>query len=352
MKAWPYELVFTDRAAAWQQVRRAGRSVLLDAHPNSPTQGEKLLVLSTAADVAAALRNHDLRAFTGWRYEEPVAFLDSARRVLRRAITAGAPAWVEQFRGPTAALIDAAAESAGCDAMEVAWPLAGHLFSAMNDVQLANCPGGELPLPDLIRRARANPGDDLVSRILNEAPQLSDRELRLLVLAAWLGAQVGIPQILGFTLLHLARNPWLQRQLRENPDERIDHLIEEIVRLEPTAPAPRQYAARDTEINGLAVPKGTQVSICLAAADREGEGRNHVSHQWSKSRKHFGFSGGRWLCPGIHVARGALRVAIEEWLRTVPEFTVAPGFTPRLWGAGVAFGSFALRELPLRWKAV
>ncbi|GFG94284.1 cytochrome P450 [Mycobacterium timonense] len=197
-------------------------------------------------------------------------------------------------------------------------------------------------------RAKASPGNDLFSRILAESPGLSDGEIAFLTDSAWHGIRVGIGQAFGYALLELACDPALQTRLRENPDH-IDGLIDEVARLESVAPAVPRYVMRDTTINGRPVGAGTYVLIALAAANREDGDRVDVPP--ARPRRHFGFCGGRWLCPGVHVARGALRVAVAQWLQAVPDFELQPDFVPRSWGLNGegSFAVFALRELPLRW---
>ena len=38
---------------------------------------------------------------------------------------------------------------------------------------------------------------------------------------------------------------------------------------------------------------------------------------------HFGFAGGPHRCLGAHLARRELQIAVEEWLRAIPDFRVA-----------------------------
>jgi cytochrome P450 len=61
--------------------------------------------------------------------------------------------------------------------------------------------------------------------------------------------------------------------------------------------------------------------------------------------KHWGFGGGPHRCLGAHLARMELKLVLTEWLRRVPDFEVAPGYTPEIiWPAGTC----TLRRLPLK----
>ena len=47
-----------------------------------------------------------------------------------------------------------------------------------------------------------------------------------------------------------------------------------------------------------------------------------------KVHRHWGFGGGPHRCLGSHLARMELTLVINEWLRRVPDFELAPGFEP------------------------
>lgn len=359
---YPHELIVADRAAGWRQVRSAGRSWMFDALDATSYYmgGKDFLVLSRRDDVAEALCNRDLTTIAGLRSGgQFLATTDVAKRILRRVVTSNTATWVEKFTPVAARRIDAFARgSHGCDAMQLAWPLGAELYATLCGVdprqffpaspQRAPLRPGSLDITGLTGRAKASPGNDLFSGILAEAPDISDAEVGLLVNAIWHGVRVGIGQGFSYALLELARNPALRTRLRNNPAD-IARLVDEIARLESVAPAVPRYVMRSTVVNGLPISAGTYVLIALAAANREGDA-DQVDLD-SATRNHFGFCGGRWLCPGFHLARESLRVLVAEWLRTTPDFELEPGYEPYCRGRDNldSFGPLSLRELPLQW---
>ena len=64
---------------------------------------------------------------------------------------------------------------------------------------------------------------------------------------------------------------------------------------------------------------------------------------------HFSFAGGPHRCLGAHLARGVMRLAVEEWLRALPDFELAAS-EPLIERGGGSMN--ALLELPLRWEVV
>ena len=68
-----------------------------------------------------------------------------------------------------------------------------------------------------------------------------------------------------------------------------------------------------------------------------------------KANNHLGFAGGPHRCLGAHLARMVMQVAVEEWLKVIPDFEVAVGGA-RSWSAAAA-PMMTLLSLPLTWEA-
>jgi cytochrome P450 len=57
------------------------------------------------------------------------------------------------------------------------------------------------------------------------------------------------------------------------------------------------------------------------------------------------FAGGVHSCIGAHLARLEVKVALQEWLRRIPDFVVQPDAEIRYWPGGVV----GPKSLPLVW---
>ena len=152
---------------------------------------------------------------------------------------------------------------------------------------------------------------------------------------------------IGFSLLELARRPALREQLRGNPRQ-IRVFIEEIVRLEPSAPVAPRVLTETTVVGGMTLPAGSSVHLCMAAVNRDGSDSISTDElvMDGKVHRHWGFGGGPHRCLGSHLARMELTVIVDEWLKRIPEFELAPDYQPE-----IKFPSktFALTHLPLRF---
>ncbi|MGH3555426.1 MAG: cytochrome P450, partial [Mycobacterium sp.] len=217
----------------------------------------------------------------------------------------------------------------------------------VTDADLA--PGRELfgYLADAINQRRQKPGADMLSQVMTGEGGFDDLELlgmsHLLILA---GLDT-VTAAIGFSLLELARRPQLRVGLRDNPKQ-TRAFIEEIVRLEPSAPVAPRVTTRSVTVGGMTLPAGSPVRLCMAAVNRDGSDPTSTDElvMDGKVHRHWGFGGGPHRCLGSHLARLELTVIVGEWLNRIPEFELAPDYTPE-----IAFPAktFALKTLPLQF---
>jgi cytochrome P450 len=151
-----------------------------------------------------------------------------------------------------------------------------------------------------------------------------------------------------FALLHLARDPQLRAQLREDPAQ-IPAFAEEIFRLEPPGPAIPRVTTRKVEIGGVAIPAFSSVWLALEAAGRTngGDEITRGSHGEVRRQRHWAFGGGMHRCLGMHLARLEMDAFLTEWLNRIPNFELKPGFTPTVVHKPTSVTH--LRRLKLRW---
>lgn len=187
----------------------------------------------------------------------------------------------------------------------------------------------------------------MLSQVMTGDGEFSDLELlgmsHLLILA---GLDT-VTAAIGYAIYELARRPQLRDMLRDNPRQtRV--FIEEIVRLEPSAPVAPRVTTEFVEIGGMTLPPGTSVRLCMAAINRDGTDSVSTDDivMDGKVHRHWGFGGGPHRCLGSHLARIELTVIVAEWLKQIPDFDVPPDYTPE-----IRFPSktFALKALPLSW---
>lgn len=173
---------------------------------------------------------------------------------------------------------------------------------------------------------RSRPADDIVSMLPQaelDGRRLTEREQLLNIYSTVLGAATTTPHVASHTLLLLARDPELWARVRAGELD-VAGLIEEGVRwVTPTHHLVRR-ATRAVEIGGRAIRTGDWVCVWVSSANRDAA-RFAEADRFLPGRggTHLGFGVGPHHCVGLHFARVALRVLIEELTPTVTRMTVA-----------------------------
>jgi cytochrome P450 len=132
---------------------------------------------------------------------------------------------------------------------------------------------------------------------------------------------------------YLARHDEHRRRIVDAP-EIIPAAIEELLRWETPVMAVARVATEDTEIAGCPVPHGEHVMALIGAANLDPDSfpeADTVDFDRAPNR-HIAFGFGIHHCLGSHLARLELRVALREWHRRQPDYSLKPGveldFTP------------------------
>ena len=203
-----------------------------------------------------------------------------------------------------------------------------------------------------LRRAqRANgepPGDDLVSTLLDATidgqPLDDDHMVNTLRLLLTAGIDTTWSAI-GASLYHLASHPEDRERLIAEP-ELMPTAIEELLRAYAPVTMAR-VVVEDTEVAGCPVKAGQMVMLPFPSANRDPEvfpDADKVILDRAENR-HLAFGIGIHRCLGSNLARMELRVALEEWLRRIPNFELADPDSVT-WSQGTVRGP---RRLPVRF---
>jgi cytochrome P450 len=125
---------------------------------------------------------------------------------------------------------------------------------------------------------------------------------------------------------YLARHPDQRRRLAELPSI-IPAGVEELLRWESPVTTVARVALEDTELGGCPIKAGQHVNVLIGSANTDdaefGDG-DEVRFDRDPNR-HLAFGGGIHRCLGSHLARHELRVALREWHRRFPDYSIKPG---------------------------
>jgi len=110
--------------------------------------------------------------------------------------------------------------------------------------------------------------------------------------------------------------------------------IEEGLRFETPLTTVQRYASEATEIEGVELPAGAVVDVCIGSANRD-EKRWERSEEFDIFHKrvpHLSFAAGEHTCMGLHLARMETRVAVETLLARVTNIELVTDDDPHIFG--------------------
>jgi hypothetical protein len=177
----------------------------------------------------------------------------------------------------------------------------------------------------VLEERKRNPGNDLMSLLVQaevDGERLLDREV---LLTSTTLIMAGIESLGGFMTmfaLNLADYPEARARMVANP-ALIPDAIEESLRFNTSAQRFKRCIAKDVELHGQTMKAGDFVCLAYGSANRD-ERRFENPDVYDIDRKprfHLGFGGGVHACLGTMVARLAVKVLFEEFLKEFPNFT-------------------------------
>ena len=200
-------------------------------------------------------------------------------------------------------------------------------------------------LEDLVARRRAHQGDpetDVLTRLIAgsvDGGQLSEPELLHNCIFILNAGHETTTNLIGNTLALLHDHPQARADLLAMP-ELIAPAIEESLRYL----SPNQFGNRETrediEIGGMQIAAGTNLHLCIGAANRDPEVFDRPA-QFDIRRhpnRHLAFAGGPHVCVGLTLARLEGRVAVSHLLARFPEYRLLEGRQP---GGRIRFRGYA-----------
>ncbi|WP_418958264.1 cytochrome P450 [Streptomyces tritici] len=179
-------------------------------------------------------------------------------------------------------------------------------------------------LRELIARRRTDPGEDLISALIeahDEGERLTEQEMIstcVLLLNAGHEATVNTTVNGWWTLL---RHPDRLAALRADPDGLLSTAVEELLRYDTPLQMFERWVLDDIEVGGQVIPRGSEVALLFGSANRDPARFGPTADVLDLSRAenpHITFGAGIHYCLGAPLARLELTALFTELLHQAP----------------------------------
>jgi cytochrome P450 len=142
-------------------------------------------------------------------------------------------------------------------------------------------------------------------------------------------------RLIANALYLLASDPSSQERLRAD-DGLLPAYVEEVMRFEPPIHSSIRICARDTVVEGLAIPKGALVNVVFAAGNRDPAtfpDPDRFDPERPELRRHLSFGGGKHQCIGRFFAVIEVTEALRALLRRPGRLAFASESPAPIYGA-------------------
>ena len=191
-------------------------------------------------------------------------------------------------------------------------------------------------------------GTDMLSRMINtetSGRRLTREEAIKLSIQVFIAGVDTVVNLLGFVFLFLARSKEHRLQITSG-ETSVSDAVEEILRRFPLVTVAREVT-EDMEFHGVQLKAGDMIAAPTPLAGMDNSfTANAVDVEFGRKQGNsLTFGRGAHTCPGKNLARVELRVALEEWLKRIPNFEVDE-ISPISFSSGIVG---VVNELKLRW---
>jgi len=177
---------------------------------------------------------------------------------------------------------------------------------------------------------RRAPKDDIISHLVSaklDDRLLTDAEIISMLDHLYIGGNETTTFSLTSGMWLMLREPEIYQRLLAEP-KKIRVFIEETLRLESPTQGLYRTVTRDTEIRGVAIPKGATLHLRFAAANRDEtvfKDPDRLDLDRTNAIRHMAFSQGEHHCPGAGLSRLEQAVAVPALLERLPNLRLTPG---------------------------
>ena len=175
---------------------------------------------------------------------------------------------------------------------------------------------------------RIEPTDDLLSDMVHASvdgeTSLTDAEVVSIAQQFLVAGNETSTNLIAGALMFLLQDGEQWAKLKARP-ELVPNAVEEALRCETPVQGMWRVAACDTELGGVAIPKGSFMMLRYAAANRDPavfSNPDHFDVERPNAKEHLSFGQGLHFCPGASLARKEAAVAIQMMIDRFPDLSL------------------------------
>jgi cytochrome P450 len=199
------------------------------------------------------------------------------------------------------------------------------------------------------KQAAPDPGGDLLAALIRlnreDEDALNAEELLGTAVILLVAGHETTVNLLGNAMAALLDRPEQAALLCERPDL-LPGAVEEFLRFDaPVDQTPLRFAACDVELGGVLIPKGSALTVSLAAVGRDpaAHGAPTELDVTRADSRHLSFGHGILYCVGAPLARLEGAVALGTLLRRLPGLRLLGAYADLRWTVGgIMHGPLAL----------
>ncbi len=208
----------------------------------------------------------------------------------------------------------------------------------------------------IFEEKRINPTNDIISELVNlkleSGQKLSNDELQGLIAQLLAGGNETTTSSIAHGLWLLLKFPKEMKKIIKNP-ELIPNFVEEVIRYETPVQGLFRTVTKDTEINGISIPKDSVLLVRYASFNRDNE-VFHKPEVFDVERedvgKHLAFGSGAHHCVGAMLARAEMQLAFKILFERIKDIELSRPLSdiphkPSLY-------IHQLKELPIKFSKV
>jgi cytochrome P450 len=201
----------------------------------------------------------------------------------------------------------------------------------------------------LFERKRREPAEDMISQMLQvqeDGDTLSHQEMVSMVFILFFAGHVTTVNLIGNGVVALLNHPEQHARFLENPTGMAKGLVEETLRY--WSPVDYMSTPRivkeDLELGGTHIPKGENLSVGLASANRDPErfaNPDVFDITRPDAHRNIAFGKGIHVCIGAPLARLEGQLAFESLFQRFPKLRLAVPAEEMRWGSAASLRGFS-----------